>query len=942
MTEAVTAPHLRHSSPARKMKSLLTLFILTLAFPLLAEDRLELSAGNQQVNFEFLPVPLELADATTFEITFTLDPSTTEGGNMQAVSAIAIGVNPDKPLLRDPDADQVEIDLREGSGRGFFEIWNGNKNLTMEKPDPFPPGWMDQKEYQMPHVFLQREGAYPVKLIVTPEGNGSLLRVYFDHFDRTVAEHSLGHSFTPKNLTFFSTLGGGDITSNTAVLSNFQIREIPEEAAQADREPWETILRGLNYSIPELKPVADAIRKGNMDNARTMFLRHMRTRNRPAGPDIEAEEMHPDYKEITRAALKGEYGTTGWFAGIAPGWTDAAGEYHSWVNEDGTVNWKRCNGHLNRHFHWVAMAKVYHENDDADIAKRFAFEVHDWVTREPFFWDRSPSVGNLNTMDGTSFKLGYMNTSNIGRRCELTWWPAYEVFRKSADFNDEAHFAMLLGIVRQSRLLMNPTSFAAHDDGGAHGTMALLQSALMFPEFKESTAWRKEAERRWDEMIAVQFYPDGAHVSGSTGYNWASINAVENYINLLKRFDVEAPPSALEALARGLDHPMGISRPDHGQIDMNDGGWGMVDTYYLKAYEKYFPDREDFLWMGTSGKNGTPPDYLSKYYPNAGHFVMRTGWGEKEKYAFMDAGPLGASHGKNDKLNFYLALGPHQLISSGGRGSYDANPFSAYASSTYSYNTIIADDHPQQRLHLKHTHTGHKPEERRWITNEEFDYSEGFYRAGWHGTEGNVQGVHTRQILFIKGAEPPKTSYWVMFDTIDPADEEDHEYKALFHSRRNSVEIDEERLSWEGHDASAAYRILPGTAVGLSLTCVRGQMEPYYQGWHVVNTNHAPMNVAEFAWTSSETATRAWIIEAALDRDKWSVQEVRQEEIAPGQLELVITHKGGRKDYILRRPTAIDGTAELGGVSIQGDVAVVSLDEGGEVTGKLEVTPINP
>jgi len=925
------------------LRSYVSVWITLALSPLLNANEWELAATNQQVNSERLPVPSDIVGATSFEIAFTLDPSTREGGNLQAVVALAIGAYPDKPMIRDPQSGQLEFDLREGSGRGSYEIWRGNQNLTLAKPDPVPPGWMETSQYQVPNVFLQRERPYPAKLVVTPQGEGSLLRVYFDHFDRPVAEHVIDRLVLPEHLTFFSTLGGGEISSNTARLSQFEVRELTPDQALADQPVWEAVLRSLDYSQPTLQPVAEAVRAGRMDDARNLFLRHMRNRSEPVGPDIEEEEMHPDYKTVARSVLKGEYGTVGWFAQLSPTWTDAAGEVHSWVKEDGNINWERENGHLNRHFHWVAMARLYHETGDEELARHFAFEVKDWVTREPFYWERCPQIGKLNLMDGTVFTLGYMNTSNIGRRCELTWWPTYEVFRRSTAFDEEAHFAMLLGFLRQSRLLMNPTGFAAHDDGGAHGTMALLQNALMLPEFKEAAEWRTEAILRWDKMLEVQFYPDGAHVSGSTGYNWASILAVQNYINLLRRTGSEVPESALEALALSLDHPMGTSRPDFGQIDLNDGGWGMVDNYYRKAHEKYFPDREDFLWMGTSGKEGTPPEYLSKYYPNVGHFVMRTGWGEKEKYGFMDAGPMGASHGKNDKLNFYLALGPHQLLSSGGRGSYDANPFSAYTGSTYSYNTIIVDDLPQQRVHLPHTHTGHVPEPRRWVTNEQFDYAEGFYRSGWYGPESNVQGEHKRQLIFIKGPEPPRTSYWVMIDSVQAADDKAHEYKALFHSRRDQVELDESSLSWEGHDIGATYRITPGTSEGLTLRNVRGQEEPYIQGWHVVGTNRAPMNVAEYAWTTDKPSTRAWIIEAGLERDKWRVQSVQQMSPDPSTLSLKITHKDGSSDLILRRSSNEgERTTQLGEHSVTGDVAVISLDEDGDEVARLELAPAKP
>ena len=272
-----------------------------------------------------------------------------------------------------------------------------------------------------------------------------------------------------------------------------------------------------------MKEVAKCWNDGQKKEAGRLLLKHFRFRSKPAGPDINEVANDPNYQKVADEVLANRYGTLGWGAQFADRWTDANGKVHRWVLDDGSINWRRENGHLNRHFHWVALAKAFHDaktNANRKYAQRFAFEVKDWVHREPFFWDACPQVGNINLMDGTVFRWGYMNTSNIGRRCELTWWPAYEVFRRTEHFDDEAHLAMLAGFLRQSRLLMNPSSFAAHDDGGAHSSMALLQNGLMLPEFTESERWKQTAFQRWEKVLEVQFYPDGGHVSGSSGYNW--------------------------------------------------------------------------------------------------------------------------------------------------------------------------------------------------------------------------------------------------------------------------------------------------------------------------------------------------------------------------------------------------------------------------------------
>ncbi len=869
-----------------------------------------------------------------FVIEGEVDPALVEGGDLQAVATILLGWGgTGEPSSRSTEDPAIGFEMREGNSIGSWQIWIDGTNETSRKPDPEPAGWYEASPYQRPDQFLQRDGAYPVRITGIPRADGgTLLRFYFLHFDRPVAEHRVNRRLSGAPVHILATLGGNG-TEASASRFSLGVREVSAEEANSEPSPLEIVIEALDLSRPEMEPVDSALQKGDRDEAGRRLLRHFQTRSQPRGPSWEEVAdvvLHPDYLTIANENLSGRYGNAGWFSQFAAEWTDANGETHSRVLPDGSINWARENGHLNRHFHWVALAKTWEETGDPKYAKHFSREVFDWVTREPFFWENCPQVGGVHCMDGTVFREGYMNTSNIGRRCELTWWPTWEVFRKSPDFTDEAHFAMLLGFLRQSRLLMNPSSFAAHDDGGAHGSMALLQNGLMLPEFRESAAWKAEALRRWDEVLKVQFYPDGGHVSGSTGYNWASLYAIQNFLSLMTRTGAEIPSRFPETLERALRQPIDLSRPDQGQIDLNDGGWSMVDNHYRVVVEKVFPDHPVFTWMATKGAMGTPPAHTSIYLPNSGHIVQRTGWGEEHKYLFLDVGPLGASHGKNDKLNLYLALGSHQLLSSGGRGSYDANPYSAYTGSTYAYNTILVDDLPQQRVHLPLTHTGHVPEERRWVTNARFDFGEGFYRSGWYGSEKNVQGVHTRQVLFLKGEAPPATGYWVVIDTVEPADDEEHEYQALFHSRRDLAEIEESTKAFTCVDRGAGFRILPASVEGLTVRDAIGQTEPYLQGWHVVGPNHAPMHTAEYEWKAAGPTTRAWILEATNLPVNWQVDRWEWEEAEKG-FTLTVHRGDGGKDRISRLGIAP-------GVGIE----VKSLDAEGNEAASLEVPPLQP
>lgn len=82
------------------------------------------------------------------------------------------------------------------------------------------------------------------------------------------------------------------------------------------------------------------------------------------------------------------------------------------------------------------------------------------------------------------------------------------------------------------------------------------------------------------------------------------------------------------------------------------------DPYDLNEMRAYFrtwyeeTGREDFRFMATAGKEGTPPAQRNYKYIPAGIYVMRTGWGPEDSYFHvhgiqLERGEV-SSHSHND------------------------------------------------------------------------------------------------------------------------------------------------------------------------------------------------------------------------------------------------------------------------------------------------------
>lgn len=907
-------------------------FFLSVSSALLAGE-FELTVAPQQLKYELIDGVEQSSEC--FSIDVSIDPVVNQVGDTQIVCSLVIGA-------QNADADRFEaaltLDLREGNGSATHVLWHRDLNLTMQMPSPKPAGWVDNREYQHPNRHLARPGGgHHFRVVVLPYEAGSRVRLFVDAMDRPIEQHDLKKRITAGMVKLFSMRGGSPKEpARTSRFSEFGFQQLKPEEAMRLPSHAEIVLAALDLTYLPLAAVADAIEAGNQERAEELLLKHMRERTTPPGPKLDtiaSSIIHPDYRKISDALLAGQFATLGYFDGFVDAWTDTNGDTHQWVlqKEPLQLNWSKDNGFLNRHFHWVSLAKTWTETNDGRYAKRFSDEVTDWVSREPFFWDRTPTIGGLNIMDGTRFRWGYMNTSNIGRRLELTWWPAYEVFRRADEFHREAHFAMLVGMIRQAELITNPSSFAVHDDGAAHTTLALLQTALLLPEFKESSRWKEVALARWDEMLAKQFHPDGSHVSLSLGYNWATIMTLENFIRLMEQLGQPTPHKYTSLLEKALEHPMLMSTPNQSMIPLNDAGWGLVDDHFKRSVQ-WFPDRQEFQWMATRGQKGAPPEQRSVYFPNAGHYAMRTGWGQHDKYLFFGAGPWGASHGKQDALTIFTQFGTQPLIRDAGRGDYSAIGHTVHAGRSLSYNTLSPDWAQENSIpHWRHEmHVGFHPPNRRWISNQFFDYGEGKFDYGWYRPDEHIRGNWIRQVVFVKGPAGADQGYYVVIDTVEPAEDTMRTWRHPWQLNPDDIEIRSEDLSIVAKNRLAALQILPVDPTGdLEANLIQGQITPELLGWRIYGKTAKEWPVPTYSWQANKTFSRAWVIQMQKSETDWPVESIVDvKSVRSGELVFTVELKDGRQDKFFRREP-IEGAI---------DFNVVSKDAGGAVMATLELT----
>lgn len=130
------------------------------------------------------------------------------------------------------------------------------------------------------------------------------------------------------------------------------------------------------------------------------------------------------------------------------------------------------------------------------------------------------------------------------------------------------------------------------------------------------------------------------------------------------------------------------------------------DPYDLNEMRAYFrtwyeeTGREDFRFMATAGKEGTPPAQRNYKYIPAGIYVMRTGWGPEDSYFHvhgiqLERGEV-SSHSHNDTGHVEIHARGEDILTDSGRYIYNSScwkDWRHYFLSAKAHNTLYVDDH---------------------------------------------------------------------------------------------------------------------------------------------------------------------------------------------------------------------------------------------------------
>lgn len=663
-----------------------------------------------------------------------------------------------------------------------------------------PKGASIQKAIEWFFPYISGEKPFPKEEITHHRDASALAAVLMKTADRFGVEE---YKKQLQNLAKF-TGNEFDVESSIYTLTN----PILDGPVTSDADLFEA----LNLDYKGMSAVKAAVAKKDYAKAKKEMVKYLKNRKKPL--------WFFDWREREKSSENVDGYKVQYVNQIAANILPSAGmaydfgdsEIIDWSINPTEIKYVEWTWQLSRHGYWQDLGRAYWKTGDEKYAKAFVHQMTSWV--------------KFNTLHDFADQVKYSRwrTIETGIRTLGAWPNAFFYFLSSPSFDDESVILMLKSFYEHAIHLR------AYPTGNNWLTMemdGLFYTGILFPEFKDAADWCRFSSEKMYVEEKNQFYEDGAQIELAPGYHGVSLECLMGIYRLAKLNDYTLPGDYAERLESLYEYYQKILLPN-GQIPaLNDGHWNYHRSKLRQGFE-YFPHRTDFQYIGSGGEQGTAPSYTSVWMPWAGWYVMRSGWDDNALYSIFEVGPFGAAHQHEDKLTFSIHAYGQTLISEGGKYDYDTSPWRTYVLSARAHNITRVDGKDQNRRArasedlIRHSR---KPLENRWISNEQFDFGEGWYNEGF-GPQLDSTVTQYRALTFVKNR------YWLLFDIFSPSDATEHTYNTWFHF--NTPEYTTFSAPYAVQSAkkgTANIAVVPLRSSGADLKVIVGQEEPEVQGW---------------------------------------------------------------------------------------------------------------
>ncbi len=592
-------------------------------------------------------------------------------------------------------------------------------------------------------------------------------------------------------------------------------------AKRAATQDESVLFNALDLTRPELAAVAAAVNAGDYDAASHAWAVYLRERkNLYWGGKNPVVPKKYNVKAADNAVNgKVQGGMVQYTYAFPDGKIDWL--YNATKDNPGQSFNHEWQWQLNRMSFWNDMANAYYFTKDERYPKAFAQQLHSWMEQCPV-----PAKAKNGPFDA-------WRTIEAGIRMLGSFPYTFFLMLPSPSLTDADIVAFTRSVYDHSHYLRtNETS----------GNWLLMEmnglctAGCYFPEFRDAADWRAHAFERMAAEAKRQLLPDGAQYELSTGYHPDVV--ISNFIGIRETaintgHDNEVPASYLASIEKAYEWTMYLTTPNRNRPKKNDSWPGDVRPLMRKAFSLY-PQREDFHWFATDGKEGHAPEKTSIFLDWSGQVVQRSGWEEDANYLIFNVAPLGYGHWHQDKLNVCIWSHGRELLYDNGGSSYANDKWRSWSVNTFSHNCILVDGLGQNRgasdpklsRDRDPNFVSQAPIQANWQSTPVYDFATGTYDDPY-GPQKTRIAAQQRSVLFIK------PDLYIVADRMTPVDAEPHTYQARWQLLSTETAQDPKTAAVTTVDAGQPnLAVVPLITSGLEVRSASAQETPEILGWN--------------------------------------------------------------------------------------------------------------
>lgn len=258
---------------------------------------------------------------------------------------------------------------------------------------------------------------------------------------------------------------------------------------------------------------------------------------------------------------------------------------------------------------------------------------------------------------------------------------------------DRAFVLLLLELLWRHALYLTADRFYSRETNhGMYSNIALLRLSLAFPEFYESEKWKELAVSRMELQARENYTGEGLHKEYSPSYHILTAR-------LLNRFQEDCSADTNIVFSSEFDSKITRIMSNIPHLFHPDGMLSLIGDSRLSSAESMLAslahENSCIKYIQTNGKHGEAPGEISKSFPEAQLFVMRSGWGHVRPYKeetclIADFTPFGKAHQHYDFLSFEFSARGFRWVTDLGPFSYNQHdPRRQYVISGPAHNVMI-------------------------------------------------------------------------------------------------------------------------------------------------------------------------------------------------------------------------------------------------------------